>query len=85
MREWFQKLTFHELLKKTSEKYPDKIALKFESESWTFSSFTREVDRTASSLLKLGIKKQDKVAIWMPNRPEWLFCLFALSLSLIHI
>ena len=79
MREWFQKLTFHELLKKTSEQYPDKIALKFESESWTFSSFTREVDRTASSLLKLGIKKQDKVAIWMPNRPEWLFCLFALS------
>ena len=30
MSEWFQKLTFHELLKKTSEKYPDKIALKFE-------------------------------------------------------
>ena len=79
MREWFDKLTFHELLHKTAEKYPDRIALKFELQTWTFSELALEVNKTATSLLRIGVNKGDKVAIWMPNRPEWIFCLFALS------
>ncbi len=39
---------------------------------WSWSELAREVDALAAGLLSLGIVKGDRVAIWAPNRPEWL-------------
>ncbi|MGH3549327.1 MAG: AMP-binding protein, partial [Pseudonocardiaceae bacterium] len=40
---------------------------------WTYSQLRAEVDAMARGLLAVGIGKGDRVGIWAPNCPEWLF------------
>ena len=44
---------------------------------WSYDQLSRRVDRLAAGLLALGLYKGDRVAIWSPNRPEWLLAQFA--------
>ncbi len=39
----------------------------------TYAQLHREAQRVARGLLAHGVKKNDKVALWLPTRPEWLF------------
>lgn len=45
---------------------------------YSTNHFLQLVDQTSCGLIKLGIKKGDKVAIMSPNRPEWTICDFAI-------
>ncbi|HSZ30890.1 MAG TPA: AMP-binding protein [Pseudonocardiaceae bacterium] len=40
---------------------------------WTYAQLRAEVDAMAHGLLAAGIGKGDRVGIWAPNCPEWLF------------
>ncbi|MGH3781686.1 MAG: AMP-binding protein [Pseudonocardiaceae bacterium] len=40
---------------------------------WTYSQLRADVDARAHGLLAVGIGKGDRVGIWAPNCPEWLF------------
>jgi long-chain acyl-CoA synthetase len=42
------------------------------------ADFINYVDSVSRGLIKLGIKKDDKIAIMSPNRPEWNFCDFGI-------
>ncbi len=44
---------------------------------WTYSQLRVEVDALACGLLRAGIGKGDRVGIWAPNCPEWLFTQYA--------
>ena len=44
---------------------------------WSYAEFLTEVDKLATGLLKLGLTKGDRVAIWSPNRYEWVLTQFA--------
>ena len=44
---------------------------------WSYAEFLAEVDKLATGLLKLGLTKGDRVAIWSPNRYEWVLTQFA--------
>ena len=44
---------------------------------YSYDEFSRAVDRLAAGLLKLGLKKGDRIGIWSPNRPEWVLTQFA--------
>jgi fatty-acyl-CoA synthase len=46
----------------------------------TYAEFHREALRMARGLLALGIKKNDKVALWLPGRPEWFFAQYGCAL-----
>jgi fatty-acyl-CoA synthase len=46
----------------------------------TYAQFHREAERLARGLLAQGVKKGDKVALWLPNRPEWLFAQYGCAL-----
>ncbi|MDR0382873.1 MAG: AMP-binding protein [Spirochaetaceae bacterium] len=39
---------------------------------WTFGRFVSECRRVARGLLKAGLAKGDRVALWAENRPEWM-------------
>jgi len=58
----------------------DIVAGKHAGEWSTYSTtkFLQLVDYTSRGLLTLGIKKDDKVAIMSPNRPEWPICDFGI-------
>src|SRR5262245_46466445 len=38
---------------------------------WSYSKLRAEVDALAQGLLRRGIQKGDRVAIWAPNCAEW--------------
>ncbi|MFC1403893.1 MULTISPECIES: AMP-binding protein [Streptacidiphilus] len=44
---------------------------------WTYRAFGAEVDAVAHGLLALGVAKGDRVGIWSPNCPEWVFLQYA--------
>ena len=46
----------------------------------TYRELYREVERFARALLALGVRKDDKVALWLPNRPAWFFAQHACAL-----
>ena len=46
----------------------------------TYAELEREARRYARALLALGIGKDDKVALWLPNRPAWLFAQYGCAL-----
>ena len=58
----------------------DALASKVNGEWVKCSSndFINIVDEVSRGLLHLGIKKDDKVAVMSPNRPEWNFCDFGI-------
>jgi fatty-acyl-CoA synthase len=44
---------------------------------WSYRELAVEVDAVALGLLELGIGKGDRVGIWAPNCPEWVFVQYA--------
>ncbi|HTN21679.1 MAG TPA: long-chain fatty acid--CoA ligase [Pelobium sp.] len=46
--------------------------------TYSIDDFIKYADDVSRGLLKLGIKKDEKVAIMSPNRPEWNFCDFGI-------
>ncbi len=79
MAEWFEKRTLGALLDDAARRYCHREALTFEGRRWTFQELQEQVDRTARALIHLGVQPGDKVSLWMPNRPEWLYVMFAVA------
>ncbi|RPH78237.1 MAG: hypothetical protein EHM88_16350, partial [Candidatus Rokuibacteriota bacterium] len=52
-------------------------ALCFRGRRSTFADVATGVDRVARGLIALGVRPGDRVALWMPNRPEWIEAAFA--------
>lgn len=79
MSEWYNKETFAQCLDRAAEKWGPREALVHEGRRITFEELKTEVDTVARGFIALGVGRNDKVVLWMPNRPEWLFAFFALS------
>lgn len=73
----FQNKTVGQMLDETAARYPDREAVVFMDARMTYPEFQRHAERFARGLLALGIKKDDKVALWLPTRPAWLGCQYA--------
>jgi len=62
----------------TAEKFPQKPAIIFKDKTVTFGQLKDLSFQLAHSLIKLGIKKGDKVAIYLPNCPEYIYSYLAI-------
>jgi fatty-acyl-CoA synthase len=67
--------TLTELLERTASRHPDGIA--FPGTSWAEAA--SQVRRMAGGLARAGIGPGDRVAVFLPNRPDFLLLLFALA------
>ena len=72
-------LTFPQLLDRVVEEFPDQYAFRYTELDYTrtYSEFRDDVDRFARSLIALGVKRNDKVAIWATNVPAWFVTFWA--------
>ena len=72
-------ITIGTLLQDISDRYPDNDAVVYPDRGLklSYKAFNQEVSDLAKSLMQLGIKKSDHVAIWASNKPEWLYAQFA--------
>jgi crotonobetaine/carnitine-CoA ligase len=71
--------TLGRLLEEKAWKNKGKTFLLFENESVTFDQFNEMANRVANSLLDLGIRKGEKVAIMLPNCPDYLYLWFGIA------
>lgn len=53
--------------------HPERPALLFEGDAWSYAALDAQASRAAAALARLGIGRGDRVAIWLPNLPEWVF------------
>ncbi|MCK4613606.1 MAG: AMP-binding protein, partial [Thermoplasmata archaeon] len=60
-------LNLGQILKVNAKKFPNTIALKDRERSFTYPEVNRRVNRLAHSLLSLGLRKGDKVAVLLEN------------------
>jgi fatty-acyl-CoA synthase len=68
----YRDATLASMLDDVLRRHPAREALVFLERRLSYADLGREVDRCARGLLALGIEPDDRVALWMPNRPEWL-------------
>ncbi len=66
------------LLKQNANEYPDRAAIIFHQEEISFGQLRDKVFSLSTSLIKLGVQPGDKVAIYLPNWPEYIFSYLAL-------
>ncbi|MGC8696399.1 MAG: acyl-CoA synthetase [Conexivisphaera sp.] len=62
---------------RNAERFPDRVAIYYEDERITWRRLLEDVNRMGNALLSLGVKHNDRIGIYMPNRPEWLIVYFA--------
>ena len=79
MSEWFTKRTLGQVTASAAENWGDREALIFEKKRWTWREFEEEVCQAARGLIAAGICPGEKVAVWMNNKPDWLFLMFAIA------
>ena len=63
-------LTLGGMLAETARKFPDHTALLFFGKRITYGELDRLVNRFAHGLLRLGVRKGDRVALMLPNIPQ---------------
>ena len=69
------------LLRVAAQECPDRIFAVFgDGQQWSFSEVYRRARHRAAGLQKLGVRRGDRVLVWMPNGPGHLITWFAANL-----
>jgi long-chain acyl-CoA synthetase len=66
------------LLEESTRKYPNAPCTIFKGATITFKEMSELTDRLAGSLANLGLKKGDRVGIFMPNTPQFVIAYFGI-------
>jgi long-chain acyl-CoA synthetase len=67
-----------QVLADTARKYPDHPATIFKGAKLTYRELNESVDKFAAALQQLGVKKGDRVAIHLPNCPQFPISYYAI-------
>jgi crotonobetaine/carnitine-CoA ligase len=62
-----------ELIRSRVQEHPDVTWLKWQDEEISWAEVLSHAQRTANGLLELGVRPGERVAILMPNRPEFIW------------
>ncbi len=68
----------HSLLFNSAEKYPDKTACIFYGHKMSYAQLAACVKRVASALYEMGLRKGDRVAVMLPNCPDFIISYYAI-------
>jgi len=74
-------MDIYNTLLKTAKRYPKKSAIIFKNKSEDFTELINNINGLMEALKGLGIKRGEKIAIWLPNCPEYVH-LYLAALSL---
>jgi acyl-CoA synthetase (AMP-forming)/AMP-acid ligase II len=65
------------LLEENAKNFPDKAAVIFRERPISFRQLKENTFKLADGLIKLGLKRGDKLAIYLPNWPEYIYSYLA--------
>jgi crotonobetaine/carnitine-CoA ligase len=72
-------LTLRSALEQRAEQHPDRLALRFGKQRLSFAELQALINLTANALLGVGVVPSTKVALMLPNGPEFVACWLALA------
>jgi long-chain acyl-CoA synthetase len=72
----YPEVPLFDLLRKTAEKYPNHTALVYFEREISYKELDLTSDKFATALADLGVKKGDKVAIFLPNIPQFVMAYY---------
>jgi long-chain acyl-CoA synthetase len=64
-------------LERSAFYYPDRTALVFQDRRWGYRELEREASALASGLMRLGLRPGERIALQLPNRPEFVLTYYA--------
>ena len=72
-------LTFPQVLDRMVEEFPNQYAFRYTTMDYTrtYSEFRDDVNKFARSLIAMGVRAGDHVAIWATNVPQWYITFWA--------
>jgi long-chain acyl-CoA synthetase len=70
---------YAEMLTRTAERYPEHSAIIFRDVDVTYRELEALVNACANALLAVGIRRGQKVCLFMTNRPEYVISWFAIA------
>lgn len=71
-------MNLSQIIEKHVKRIPNKLAVISETMEYTWVEFNRQVNKMGNALMKLGVRKGDRVALCLPNSPEYLVTYFAI-------
>jgi len=74
----FPEIPLQELLMKSAREFPEKTAILYFDKGMTYRELNNLSDKFAAALDGLGIKKGDKVAIFLPNIPQFVISYYGI-------
>ncbi|MGB0495604.1 MAG: acyl-CoA ligase (AMP-forming), exosortase A system-associated [Kangiellaceae bacterium] len=72
---------FHHLVSQSSQNHPHACALISKGEQKDYQSLNAEVERVANGLIKLGLKPNQRVAVYLPKQFESVISFFSITLA----
>jgi long-chain acyl-CoA synthetase len=69
-------ITLQGILQKTAEKYPENVAVAYSGKEISYAQLDSFSNQFANGLVKLSVKKGDRVALFLPNIPQFVISYF---------
>ena len=67
----------HSFLEEAAARHPGNVATSFFGKKTTYAELVKQVDQFSRALVSLGVKKGDRVALVLPNCPQYVVAAFA--------
>ncbi|GIK08239.1 MAG TPA: long-chain fatty acid--CoA ligase [Anaerolineales bacterium] len=74
----YPKIPLFQLLENSAQKYPDRACTIFKGAVISYKEMSAITDRIAAALVAMGVKKGDRVGIFMPNTPQFVMAYFGI-------
>jgi len=75
---YYPEIPIYEILEDTAERFPNRHAFLY-PEEMSFKLFKEQVDKFATALKDLGVRKGDRIALYGPNTIQWEISFFGLE------
>ena len=72
-------IPFGEMLWESAQRFPEKTAVVFQGQKISYRELDGLANSFANALATLGVTKGDRVALYMPNRPEYIIGLYGIA------
>ena len=74
----YPQIPLYEILDRAAQQYPNQTAILFQGKELKYHQLKRRVDTLANALVSLGLRKGDRVCIYLPNCPEYVLSFWAI-------
>ncbi|MHA2083712.1 MAG: aldehyde ferredoxin oxidoreductase C-terminal domain-containing protein [Candidatus Thorarchaeota archaeon] len=82
----YPEMNVYKFLEDAAKEFPDNVACEYADEEMMYPELKEKVDRLATALVALGVKKGDKVATVLPSCPEFIIADYAaMKIGAIHV